>query len=107
MPLQGHWQRVNTPLRETTPRERLIVRVVAALVGVAALAAIVVFVSNGSSAPSTPPGCIRIEVGSTMGGGTTRFCGRTARDFCGSPAAHAEQGYLAKCREAGYPVTPQ
>jgi hypothetical protein len=107
VPLEGHWQRANTPVRETTARERLIVRVLLALLGVAAIAAVVVFVANGSSSPTTPPGCIRLEVGSTMGGGVTTFCGHTARDFCRSPAAHGEQGYLAKCHDAGYATLPQ
>jgi hypothetical protein len=105
--MEGHWARVNTPLRETTPRERTIVRVATALLGLAIVAAIIVFVSNGSSSPSTPAGCVRIEVGSTMGGGTTTYCGKTARNFCAGPAGHAEQGFLAKCREAGIPTEPQ
>jgi hypothetical protein len=103
VPLQGHWQRVNTPLRETTTRERRIVLVVAALVGIAVIASIIVAI--GSSSPSTPSSCIRLEVGSTMGGGTTTLCGGAAAKFCRGPAAHGEQGYLAKCREAGYRVT--
>jgi hypothetical protein len=107
VPLQGHWERVNTPLRETTGRERLLVRILLAILGIAAVAAIIVFVANGSSSPATPPGCIRLEVGSTMGGGTTQLCGKTAENFCRSPAAHGEQGFLAKCREAGYSVAPE
>ena len=107
MPLEGHWSRVNTPLRQTTGRERRLVRVFGALLGIAVAVAIVVLVTNGSHSPSTPAGCLRIEVGSTMGGGTTQLCGQTARRFCLSPAADGDQGYLAKCRDAGYPVRPQ
>jgi hypothetical protein len=107
MPLEGHWQRLNTPLRETTSRERRILWVLSALLAAAIAVAVVVFVSNGSSSPATPAGCIRIEVGSTMGGGTTQLCGQTAARFCHSPAAHDEQDYLAKCRDAGYAVRPQ
>jgi hypothetical protein len=81
--------------------------VFAGLLAVAAVAAVVFFVSNGSNSPSTPAGCIRIEVGSTMGGGSTQLCGQTAASFCLSPAAHDEQSYLAKCRTAGHPVRPQ
>lgn len=107
MPLEGHWSRVNTPLRQTTARERRLVRVFAALLGIAVAVAIVVLVTNGSHSPSTPAGCLRIEVGSTMGGGTTQLCGQTARHFCLSSAAGDEQGYLAKCRDAGYAVRSQ
>ena len=105
--MEGHWARVNTPLRKTTPRERLLVRGFAAIVALAVAASIVALVANGSSSPSVPTGCIRIEVGSTMGGGTTQLCGRTAREYCLSSAAHDEQSYLGKCRDAGYPVRPQ
>jgi predicted membrane-bound mannosyltransferase len=107
VPLQGHWDRVNTPLRKTTSRERRIVWAFGALLAVAAIVAGVVFVANGSSSPTVGPGCLRIEVGSTMGGGATTICGKAARNFCGSSAAHAEQGFLAKCRDAGYAVTPE
>ncbi len=107
MPLQGHWARVNTPLRQTTARERTIVRAAAVLLGGAVIAAVIVLVANGSNSPSTPAGCLRIEVGSTMGGGTTQLCGETARHFCLSPAAGDEQSYLAKCRDAGYAVRSQ
>ena len=82
-------------------------RGLAALLGIAAVVAIVALVANGSNSPSTPAGCIRIEVASTMGGGSTQLCGQTARHFCLSPAADDEQSYLAKCRDAGYPVRSQ
>lgn len=105
MPLQGHWSRINTPLRETTGRERRILWVLSALLAAAVVAAILV--SLGSSSSPTPAGCFRIEVGSTMGGGSTQLCGKTAENFCHSPAAHGDEGYLAKCRDAGFSVTPQ
>ena len=103
MPLQGHWQRVNTPLRETTPRERLLVRVVAAVMGLAVVAAVIVAI--GSSSPSTPAGCIHVELPSTMGAVASNLCGDTARQFCHSSAAHSEplnHTALPKCREAGF-----
>jgi hypothetical protein len=105
VPLQGHWDRVNTPLRKTTRRERRIVAVVGGLVAVAVIVSVIVAI--GASSPATPAGCIKLEVASTMGGGATQLCGNTAREFCASPAAHHEQGYLAKCRGQGYAVTPQ
>jgi hypothetical protein len=107
VPLEGHWKRVNTPVRETTSRERRIVAVLGALAAAAIVVAIVAFVSNGSNSPSTPAGCIHLEVGSTMGGGATQLCGKTAETFCRGPVAHGDKGYLGKCREAGLAVAPQ
>jgi hypothetical protein len=104
VPLQGHWDRVNTPLRETTSRERRIVLGFGVLVAIAVVAALVLFVANGSSSPETPPGCIRIEVGSTMGGGSTQLCGDTAATYCRGPAGRTVE---SKCREAGLAVTRQ
>jgi hypothetical protein len=103
VPLEGHWKRVNTPLRETTARERWLVRVVAALVAAAAVATVIVAIVT--SGPSTPAGCIRLDVPSTMGGGSPQFCGSAARTFCGSSAAHQpplNSSALPKCREAGF-----
>jgi hypothetical protein len=103
VPLEGHWQRVNTPLRETTGRERLIVAVAAGLLVMAAIAAAIVAI--GSSNPSTPAGCIRIEVPSTMGASASTLCGARAASFCRSPVAHSpplNQTALPKCRDAGY-----
>jgi hypothetical protein len=103
MPLEGHWARVNTPLRETTGRERRIVWVAGALLAIAALAAVIVAIS--SSSPSTPAGCIRVDLPSTMGGGTPQLCGNAASSFCASHAAHTRplnETALPKCREAGY-----
>jgi hypothetical protein len=103
VPLEGHWQRVNTPLRETTGRERKIVAVAAGLLLVAAIAGVIVAI--GSSNPSTPAGCIRVEVPSTMGASASTLCGERAASFCRSPAANSpplNQTALPKCRDAGY-----
>jgi hypothetical protein len=112
VPLQGHWNRVNTPLRETTARERLLVRVVLVGVGMAVLAAVVVAIatSGGSSGGGAAEGCVRVDVASTMGGGTLHPCGAQAAEFCRGPIAHdpALRGdALPGCREAGYSVAPQ
>jgi hypothetical protein len=90
-------------VRATTRRERRILGVFAGLLGVAAVAAIIV--SIASSGPSLPAGCIQVEVPSTMGGSTTRFCGQDAASFCRSSAAHTpplNSTALPKCRDAGY-----
>ena len=112
MPLEGHWQRVNTPLRETTRRERVLVRVLLAAVGIAVVAAVVVAIatSRGSNGGGAAEGCVRVDVASTMGGGTLHPCGAQAAEFCRGPIAHdpSLRGVaLPRCREAGYSVTPQ
>jgi hypothetical protein len=104
MPLQGHWARVNTPVRQTTGRERRIVLAAVCLLAVAAIVGGIVAI--GSSSPATPAGCIHIEVPSTMGAGASNICGDKAiSSFCGSPAAHSQplnETALPKCREAGF-----
>jgi hypothetical protein len=111
MPLQGHWDRVNTPLRETTPRERGLVRAVVALIAAATIAAIVVaLATSGGGGGQLGAGCIRIEVPSTMGGSASDLCGDRAASFCRSPAAHdapLDATALPRCRAAGYPAAPQ
>jgi hypothetical protein len=102
VPLQGHWQKVNTPLRETTRRERLLLRIVVAVSAIAAVVLVIVAIS--SSSPSTPAGCIHVELPSTMGAVASDLCGKTAREFCQSTAAHTEplnHTALPKCRDAG------
>jgi predicted membrane-bound mannosyltransferase len=103
MPLQGHWARVNTPLRETTSRERRTVWIAVGLLAMAAVVAAIVAI--GSSNPPIPAGCIRVDLPSTMGGGTPQLCGKAASSFCASDVAHARplnETALPKCREAGY-----
>ena len=100
MPLEGHWQKVNTPLRETTRREKLLVRVALAVGAIAAI--VLVIVSIGSSSPA---GCVHVELPSTMGAVASDLCGKTAREFCQSSAAHTEplnHTALPKCRDAGF-----
>ena len=103
MPLEGHWARVNTPLRKTTSRERRILWILVAVLAVAAIAGTVVAI--GSSSPSTPTGCIRVEIPSTMGASASTICGDKAASFCDSPAMHSaplNKTALPKCREAGF-----
>jgi hypothetical protein len=108
VPLQGHWDRVNTPLRETTPRERVLVRVFWALLATAAVATVIVAIAtsgNGTTGTPLGAGCIRIEVPSTMGGSSSDLCESKAASFCQSPAANSpplNQTALPRCHDAGY-----
>jgi hypothetical protein len=103
VPLQGHWQRVNTPLRKTTLRERRILWVAVGLLAAACIAgAIVAF---GSSSSPTPAGCIHLEAPSTMGGVASDICGDDARRLCSGQQARTDPlsgTILPQCREAGY-----
>lgn len=113
VPLEGHWERMNTPLRETTPRERLLVRIVLAVLVVAAIATGVVAIAtrnNGTSGNPLAAGCIRIEAPSTMGGSSSDLCGHEAASFCRSAAAHSpplDSTALPRCRDAGLPTGPK
>lgn len=107
MPLQGQWNRINTPVRKLGLRERRIVIALGVMLVGACVAAVIVAI--GTSAPAIPAGCIRIEVPSTTGGGVTQLCDSAARSFCRSTAANTpplRDTALPKCRQAGYPVAP-
>jgi len=104
MPMQGHWKRVNTPLRETTRRERLLVRGLLTVLAAAAIASIIVLIttSGGSSGSGA---CVDVDVPSTMGGSAIHACGSEARTFCRGPLAHSSDlraRALAECRAAGF-----
>jgi hypothetical protein len=113
VPLQGHWERVNTPVRDLTSRERRLVRGALVMLALAAIGIAIVAIATKSSGTTGKPlgaGCIRIEVPSTMGAGASDFCGQHAASFCRGPLAHRpplDATALPKCREAGYSVTPQ
>jgi len=102
MPLQGHWERQNTPLRRLSRRER---RLAVAVTAVLALSVAIgtFFVINDSPA-AVPAGCVDVEVGSTMGGGKLRICGRDAVRTCRSYAARNDPGaqpFNTACGKAG------
>jgi hypothetical protein len=113
MPMSGHWDRLNTPVRETTPREKVLVKVILWLLAGIAVATVVVAIAtrdNGTSGQPLRAGCIRVEMPSTMGGGSSDLCGSTARQFCTSSAANTEPlvgTAVPKCRAAGYATAPQ
>jgi len=110
VPLEGHWQRINTPLRETTPRERLLVRGLIAIFVSAAIVTVVVLIAtcggSGSVAGySSGSHCVQVDVPSTMGGSGIHACGKDAATFCRGPLAHSSDlrgRALPACREAGY-----
>lgn len=100
MPLEGHFQRVNTPLRRLTKRERNVV-MAGVIVTFAALAALIL-ATAGSSQPPPAPGCIRVSVAGRTGAELIQACGAEARQLCARSAGKDEPQYLAiaaGCRE--------
>jgi hypothetical protein len=77
MPVEGHWERANTPLQARDRR----VLVVAAVVAVLLVVGLGVAYALRPAARSDA-GCIVVDVPSTMGGATVRSCGAAAHDFC-------------------------
>jgi hypothetical protein len=80
MPLEGHFKRVNTPLRRLTKRERNVV-VVGLAVTFVALAALIL-ATAGSTQPPPEPGCIRVSVAGRTGAELVHACGMDARELC-------------------------
>jgi hypothetical protein len=107
MPLEGHWQRQNTPLRKLTPRER---NVAIAVVAVAIVAVVAVIVAAGpaTSRPGPAEGCIRVVVAGRTGGETVVGCGSKAAGLCAHAALYEDpraKKILAACRDAEIPTT--
>lgn len=101
MPLEGHWQRVNTPLRTLTSRERRLVSAAAVLIAAATIA-LVLFAASATTAPPRP-GCIAAIVPGAMGGQPIDACGARARSICRERLGLSDPGSLAvevDCRRA-------
>jgi hypothetical protein len=103
MPLEGHWKRINTPLRKTTRREGRLVAVFAALFAVALAVVLVLALRSGSTGGSA---CIDFTGTHAVGGATIHACGEDAKRWCESTAADRPdelgRGLRRECREAGY-----
>ncbi|HVC07414.1 MAG TPA: hypothetical protein VND98_07520 [Solirubrobacterales bacterium] len=102
MPMEGHWQRVNTPLRRLTPRER---NVALAAVTITALTLIaLIALTAGNTRPPPSRGCLSAIVPGIMGGGSVEACGERARSLCLRHAGLGDPGSLAieeSCRRYG------
>ena len=102
MPLEGHYRRVNTPLRRLGTRER---NVAIAAVAVTLVALVVVILATaGDSRPGPAPGCIRVVVAGRVGGEVVAGCGAEARAICARSATFDDpraQKIVESCREAG------
>ena len=102
MPLEGHWRRVNTPLRRLTPRERNIAIAVVAVTLAAVVALIVATLDDSRPAPA--PGCIYAIVAGFTGAEPVDACGARARQICETHAGRTDprsNAILESCRRAG------
>ncbi len=84
MPLEGHFKRVNTPLRRLTRRERNVV--IAGVAVTFTALAILVLATAGDSQPPPAPGCIRVAVAGRTGAELVHACGMEARELCARSA---------------------
>jgi hypothetical protein len=102
MPLEGHFNRVNTPLRRLTKRERNVV-IAGVAVTFIALAALIL-ATAGDSQPPPAPGCIRVVVAGRVGGELVHACGMEARGICARSAGVDDprsRTIAASCSERG------
>jgi hypothetical protein len=99
MPLEGHFKRVNTPLRQLTKRERSVV-IAGVVVTFAALGALLL-ATSGDSQPPPAPGCIRASVAGRTGAELIQACGVEARELCARSAGVDEPQYRAIAASCG------
>jgi len=102
MPLEGHWQRVNTPVRRLSRREKRVVLV--AVVATAITCLVLVLSTVGNSRPAPEPGCIYAIVPGPTGAMPVDACGARARGICARHATADDppsRAIRADCRRAG------
>lgn len=107
MPLEGHYKRVNTPLRRLTRRERNVAIGAVALSVIAILA--VVLATAGNSEPKAGPGCIYAIIPGVMGAEPVDACGQQAEFVCAKHTTGTQPGSETirnACREANIVVSP-
>jgi hypothetical protein len=93
MPLEGHFKRVNTPLRRLTKRERSVVMTGVAMTCIALTA--LILATAGDSQPPPAPGCIRAPIAGRTGAELIQACGVKARRLCSRSVGHDEPQFLA------------
>jgi hypothetical protein len=102
--MEGHWRRVNTPLRRLGTRERNIAIAVVA-VTIAGIVALILATVNDSR-PGPAPGCISATVAGFTGGEPLEACGTRARQICTAHAGQTDprsKAILEACHRAGLP----
>jgi hypothetical protein len=102
MPLEGQWERANTPLRQLTPRERRVA--IGAAIAVVIAVIVLIAATAGNSRPAPGPGCIRATIPHVMGAEELNLCGGNARSACAQHRNLGDPGSLKieeSCRGAG------
>ncbi|HXV04443.1 MAG TPA: hypothetical protein VFP23_00880 [Solirubrobacterales bacterium] len=102
MPMEGHWRRLDTPLRRLTARERNVLVAGVAVVVVAIVT--LLLATGGGSRPAPPPGCIYVVVAGRVGGEPVHGCGAAARAICARSARFNDPRaakIVEACRRAG------
>jgi hypothetical protein len=95
MPLEGHYRRVNTPLRKLGSRERNVVIAVLAVTAVAVLG--LLFVPSHNARPLLDEngghraGCVETAVAGRVGSEPIVGCGAKAREICERAAGYDNQ----------------
>ena len=100
MPVEGHWERANTPLRARDRRVLVVVAVVAVLVAIGLGVAYALRPAAQSNA-----GCVVVDVPSTMGGATLRNCGAAAHEFCRTQGRATARSPRPAPRRASRPMS--
>lgn len=97
MPVEGQWDRVNTPVE---PRDKRFIAIVGAIAAIALIVGILVYATRPKHSHA---GCFTVTFASTVGGGIRTYCGASARRYCHTEAAISE-GVADKCEALGYPT---
>jgi hypothetical protein len=96
MPVEGHAQRLASPLR---PRDKYFLAAMACAVALGVGVSVYVYASR-APAPSNRD-CVVVTVASSLGGTTLRNCGAAARSFCRAQASLNGE-IAAACRRQGF-----
>jgi hypothetical protein len=102
MPLEGHYRKVNTPLRRLTSRERNVVLAGLAVTLIAILG--LVLATAGDTQPAPAQGCIRVPVAGRVGGELIHPCGSEAKATCARATTFDNERshtIVAACKKAG------
>jgi hypothetical protein len=87
MPLEGHYERQNTPLYKLSAREiRVAVGIIA--VTLVTIVGMVAFTGTSNSNPAPALGCINPTVAGIVGAETLNRCGQEAVETCSHAAEY-------------------
>ncbi len=95
MPVEGQFERANTPLSR---RDKRLLGALAVLAAAGAAAVGIAFATHTSSSGA---GCVSVDVPSTMGGARLQNCGSAAHRFCRTQGPR-DTRIAAACRKQGF-----